>query len=242
MVKDLDRVAFGKLRERLCAWKGPLPFDLVREPGKLAEFAGDWDASHVVLDSLGFIVPRLTEDETGSALAQAFTVCSVAGVEVAWLLHPRKANADNRKPNKLEDVYGSRWITAATGSILSLWGNAGDPVVEVRHLKPPRAEVGPFLMEIEHETRAVAVVEGTDLLGLLRAAPDGVSAKEAARFMDGASEKAREMKARRRLDSFVDRRLAYRREGRTIRGRIHEPDRYFTSPAGVRDDLKGRER
>ena len=157
LAKDLDKTAFAKLKTGLFVWRGPLPFDLVKEPAKLAEFAADYGASHVLLDSLGMIVPRLTEDETGSALAQAFTVCSVGGIELLWLLHPRKANAENRRPNTLADVYGSRWITASTGSVFSLWGDAGDPVVEFKHLKPPRNEVGPFMVEIDHAAGTMAV-------------------------------------------------------------------------------------
>jgi replicative DNA helicase len=236
MVKDLDKSAFGKLKTGLYVWRGLLPFDLVKDPAKLAEFAADYGASHVILDSLGMIVPRLTEDETGSALAQSFTVCSVAGIEVLWLLHPRKATGENRKPNTLADVYGSRWITAATGSVLSLWGNAGDPVIEVKHLKPPKAEFGPFVMAIDHASGEVSVLEGTDLLGQLRAAANGLSAKEAGGFMDGANDKARAEKARRKLERLVERGLAYRRSGDTIRGAVTEPDRYFaTPPKSVRE-------
>jgi hypothetical protein len=75
------------------------------------------------------------------------------------------------------------------------------------------------------------VVEGTDLLGHLRAAPGGLSAKQAARFMEGATDKARESKARRRLEELVTRGLAYRRPGDTIRGGVHEPDTYFATPS-----------
>ena len=230
LAKDLDKTAFAKLKTGLFVWRGPLPFDLVKEPAKLAEFAADYGASHVLLDSLGMIVPRLTEDETGSALAQAFTVCSVGGIELLWLLHPRKANAENRRPNTLADVYGSRWITASTGSVFSLWGDAGDPVVEFKHLKPPRNEVGPFMVEIDHAAGTMAVVDGTDLLGVLRDARDGLTAKEAARSLDGASERAKVEKARRKLDGFVERKVAYRRPGEVVRGAVTEPGRYFATP------------
>jgi replicative DNA helicase len=127
-------------------------------------------------------------------------------------------------------VYWSRWITASTGSVLSLWGDAGDPVVELRHLKPPRSEVGPFMVEIDHAAGSMAIVEGTDLLGLLRAAPNGLSAKDAGRSMEGANERARVQKARRKLDDLVERKLAYRQPGEVIRGAVTEPDRYYATP------------
>jgi replicative DNA helicase len=237
MLPGIDRRGHGKIRERVLVWQGPLPFDLAKvQPEALAEWVAGFDGSHVILDSLAFVATRLTEDETGSALAQCFMATSVAGIEVCWLGHPRKASGENKKPNTLADVYGSRWITAASGSVLSLWASAGDPVVEVRQQKSPAGEVGPFLMEIDHDTGAVSVAEGTDLLGHLRAAAGGLSAKQAARLVDGSSEKAREVKARRRLEGFVSRGLAHRREGAPIRGRIHEPDVYFATPwPGVRE-------
>jgi replicative DNA helicase len=236
MLQPLDRVAHGKIREGLLVWRGPPPFDLVKDPAALVKWAQEFGASHMVLDSLGFIAGRLTDDETGSAIAHAFSAASADGVELLALLHPRKASAENRKPNSIADVYGSRWITAACGSVLSLWANHGDPVVEVKHLKQPSGEVGPFLMELDHEHGALTVVGGTDLLGLLREARGGLTAKEAAIFMEGSSDKAREMKARRRLESFVSGTFAYRRQGEQIRGSIREPDRYFaTPPAGVQE-------
>jgi hypothetical protein len=38
-----------------------------------------------------------------------------------------------------------RRITAGAGSVVLLWGAAGDPIVEWRHLKQPAAEVGPHV-------------------------------------------------------------------------------------------------
>jgi RecA-family ATPase len=123
--EDMERV-----RSRVCVWKGPLPFDLVSQPARLASWTAEHEASDVVLDSLGLIVPGLTKDEAGAAVARAFAFCSSQDIEVVAPYHPRKATNKNRKPNRLEDVYGSRWITASSGSVVLLWGQAGDPVVE----------------------------------------------------------------------------------------------------------------
>jgi replicative DNA helicase len=237
MLVELPSRDHAKLREAVLVWQGPLPFDLVKAPGDLASWATGFGASHVILDSLGFVATRLIEDETGSAIAQAFMAASVAGLEVFWTGHPRKASGDNRKPNKIEDVYGSRWITAASGSILSLWANPGDPVAELRQLKAPSGEVGPFLVELDHEKGTINVLEGTDLLGHLRASPAGLTSREASRLMEGATERAREVKARRRLEALRSRGFAYRREGEPIRGGVHEPDRYFATPP---QDLRER--
>jgi replicative DNA helicase len=235
MVDLLDKRAAGRLREGLRVWWGSLPFDLRKQPQELADWASRLGASHLFLDSLGAIVSRLSDDETGSAVQQAFAYASAAGVEVFATHHNRKAQGDNKKPTAISDVYGSRFITAGCGSVLSLWGSAGDPLVEFRQLKSPAGDVGPFDVELDQVHGDVRVMEGTDLLGQLRAARDGLSAKQAGALLDGANEKSREVKARRRLEELARRGLAVRREGAVIRGSIHEPDRYF---AAAREGLQ----
>jgi replicative DNA helicase len=230
MVKDLVGSEHAKIRERLLVWQGPLPFNIVAEPARLTAWARSHDATDVMLDSLGHVATGLSNDDVGSAIAQAFNGAMADGLELFVNYHPRKAGRENPKPNKLEDVYGSRWITSACGSVLSLWGSAGDPVVELRHLKQPIGVVGPFDVEHDQYAGELKVAEGSDLLGILRAARNGLSAKDAGAYMDGSSEKAREVKARRKLEAYVSRHLAYRQEGIPIRGSIHEPDRYFATP------------
>jgi replicative DNA helicase len=238
LVRDLDPSAHARLKEGLLVWRGPPPYNLSREPERLAQWAEAVGASVVVLDSLGFVAADLSKDETGSGIAASFAHCVANGVDVLATAHPRKSQIDNKKPKELADVYGSRWITSACGSVLSLWGNPGDPVLELRHLKQPAGEVGPLMVELDRMRGAFAVVDGSDLLGALRAAPNGLTAKDAGRLMDGASDKAREVKARRRLDGYVLRELAYKREGAALRGSVKEPDRYFpTPPAGVQEAL-----
>lgn len=218
--------------DRLVFWPGPLPFDLVAEPGRLATWAEDLDVTDVVLDSLGVLVSNLASDETGGALARAFTEAVAAGIELVVNHHQRKASGDNKKPNTLSDVYGSRWITSSAGSVLMLWGDAGDPVVKVTHLKQPSEPVGPFQVSIDHEAGTVEVVEGTDLLGILRAAPKGLTAQEAGTYLDGAEDKAKTNKARRKLDRFVVAGVAYAQEPdkSTGRGAITPAKRYFATP------------
>jgi hypothetical protein len=108
-----------------------------------------------------------------------------------------------------------------------LWGDPGDPVVEFRHLKTPADEVGPFQVQLDPDTGGMSVVDGTDLLAILRASPNGLTAQEAVAFVRGGSDRARVQKARRQLDRLVARDLAHRREGQPERGAIRSADRYF---------------
>jgi replicative DNA helicase len=239
MVREEGPSTHGRLKEALLVWRGPPPFNLSREPERLAQWAEAVGASVIVLDSLGFVVPDMSKDETGSGVAAAFAHCAARGIELLALTHGRKAQADNRRPRELSDVYGSRWITSACGSVLSLWGNAGDPVLELRHLKQPNSEVGPLMVELDRERGEFSVVSGSDLLGALRAAGNGLTAQEAGRLMDAATPKAAEVKARRRLDAYVRKGLAHKREGATFRGSLKEPDRYYiVSPSGHQGSLR----
>jgi replicative DNA helicase len=132
MVDESDREA---LEHKLVVWSGELPFDLVSDPTRLLAFAQKHDASMVVIDSLKDLSQSLSEEATGQSINQAMQLCVAADVEVVALHHQRKAQGDNKKPRKLADVYGSRWLIAGCGSVVMLWGEAGDPIVELSHLK-----------------------------------------------------------------------------------------------------------
>lgn len=43
------------------------------------------------------------------------------GVFTWWIHHNRKASGDNKRPNKLADVYGSQYITARATTVIGLW-------------------------------------------------------------------------------------------------------------------------
>jgi replicative DNA helicase len=227
MVGELTPRDAGKLKETVLVWRGPLPFDLVKTPTALTEWAKGFGASEVVLDSLGFVARKLADDETGSAIAQAFSTASAEGLDIVAAGHPRKPPSEGgTKPTTIHDVYGSRWITAACGSILSLWGAPGDPVVELRQLKSPKGDVGPFSIEIDHERGTVERVMGTDVLASLRASSAGLTVREAARLFEGGSNRARAEKARRKLEQLIGRGLAHRRDGSAVT----DPARYFATP------------
>ena len=171
------------LEERLKVWEGPLPFDLGRVPETLIEIARPAGAGTVVLDSYKDAAVKLTDDETGGNLNRAVQYCVADGIEVLGLHHQRKGQGGAR-PNTLEDVYGSTWITAGAGSVILLWGAAGDPLVELVHLKQPATEIGPLKIEHNHITGRSSVYRGAvDALAVLRNAPAGVTSVDLARLM-----------------------------------------------------------
>ncbi|HEX5522820.1 MAG TPA: hypothetical protein VFX53_05200, partial [Pedococcus sp.] len=113
------------------------------------------------------------------------------------------------KPNSLADVYGSGWITAGAGSVVLLWGAAGDPIVELSHLKQPDEEVGPLRLAHDHVAGRTSVVEGADVFSLLSAGPQSAGSIASWIYGEKASE-AEVAKIRRKLDRLVAEGLARR--------------------------------
>ena len=205
MVGEEDRAT---LAERLTVWRGPLPFDLASDPGELVPFLQSRGIAAVVIDSLGAVALDLASDEAGSRVFAALGAATAMGIEVGVLHHDRKREQGSERVRTLDDVYGSRWITAAVGSVLYLDGKAGDPVPTLRHLKQPAAEFGPVAIRHDHEAGRTTLDEPTDLLEIVaEGGADGTSVKAAAgRLFETADPTRNEIeKARRRLEKLADR-------------------------------------
>ncbi len=193
---------YGLLEQRLVVWRGPLPQSLGENPKILVEAADYFDASDVVIDSLKDLQPDLTKDESGGRANIAFQELIATNRELLTLHHQRKAQAGGAAPKQLSDVYGSRWLTAGQGSVLMLWGEPGDLVVELRHLKQPAQEIGPFQVVHDHSQGRTTVQENIDLYVLIQVAPDGLDVHAAAAALYGTTTPSANQieKARRRLE------------------------------------------
>ena len=226
MVTEEDREMLG---DRLVVWPGPLPFDLAQAPAdSLLRLARQHGAGTVVLDSLKDLALDLVKDEVGSRLNHVLQVTLAGGVEVLGLHHQRKGQAA-AKPKALEDVYGSTWIVAGAGSVVLLWGAAGDPVVELSHLKQPAEEVGPLQVVHDHVSGTTTVHEGNvDLYDVVRSS-NGLIAEGAARALFGCESPTASQveKARRRLEGLVSRGLVQKQEGGRDPSGRQLPGRYY---------------
>src|SRR5204862_3122747 len=118
----------------------------------------------------------------------------------------------NKKPRRLPDVYGSRWLTAGCGSVLMLWGEAGDPLVELSHLKQPADEVGPLTLFHDNQTGMTTAQGAADVVDVLGASAGPLTAKDIAiRLLKVADPKRNDVaRAKRRLEAAV-------KEGRVAR-------------------------
>lgn len=214
MVAEDDRAT---LDERLIVWKGPLPFDLATAPEELAPFVESHGAGDVFIDALKDIALDLNKDESGGRINRAFQECIANGIELCISHHQRKelqAGKGTVKPTRLADVYGSRWLTAGMGSVLLLWGEPGDLVVELSHLKQPAEDIGPFKVRHDHRIGQSTVFHPVDLEKLIADTYGCITVKQAAAAIyDSASPSANQIeKARRRLEALVANGRIYRSE------------------------------
>lgn len=214
MVDTDDPGDHDLLRNRLVVWRGPLPFTLADAPRGLVDLAADLDASDIVIDSLKDVQPDLVKDEIGSRVNIAFQELVASGRELLVNHHQRKEMNGGAKPKRLADVYGSRWLTAGMGSVLLLWGEPGDLVVEGRHLKQPSEEVGPLAIVHDHATGRSTVDKGADLETLLAMASTGLTVHDAAiRIFANTNPSRNEIeKARRKLETLVRQAVVTRRD------------------------------
>ncbi len=212
MVTEVDR---PQLDERLAVWRGPLPFDLAKNPLGLVLMARHFGADKIVVDSIKDVAADISKEEAGLGLNNAFQHAVSEGIDVCGLHHQRKAQQGAGKPNHLSDVYGSRWITAGAGSVVMLWGEAGDPVVDFTHLKQPSETVGPLKVLHDHLAGISTMAESADAWTVVQDARNGVTAAGAAMVMFSESSPSRNQveKARRQLEGLAKRGKAHKRDG-----------------------------
>lgn len=174
------------LEDRLRVHKGPLPASFAQNPEWIIENAIEVGAGVVVVDSIKDLLSKVSDEEAGSLYNRARQQCLAAGVEWVELHHNRKANSGNPEPKSLDDVYGSRWITAGAGSVLSLYGQPGDTVVHLTQIKTPSGELFPKWVAIDKDTGGMSLFENVTLDAVLTGAGMlGVSVRAAATAVYG---------------------------------------------------------
>lgn len=195
----------GSLDKHLAIWKGPPPGDFAKNPSLLTNMCQEAGAGVAIVDSLKDAAIGLSEDTVGAGYNNARQIALAAGVQVAELHHQTKRGNNGDKPSTLSDVYGSTWITSGAGSVALLWGSAGDPIVELRHLKQPADPVGPLKILHDHSAGLSRVIDDNDPKLILAANHKGMTARDMAAAMFGTDKpSANEIeKARRKLNRLL---------------------------------------
>ena len=202
-----------RLSERLVVWEGPPREDMAKDPELLRELARKAGARHVFVDSLKDAAIKLSDDEVGAAYNRARQLLITDGCQLCELHHlVKRAPGDS-----VDDIYGSRWLTAGAGSLILLCGEPGDPIIKFKHVRSPAAEVGPFQLLSVQETGEISIYSSVDLIELAKAASEsgGLTAKTAARALFEKDEPTRAEieKARRRLVKLIAERKLRQEEG-----------------------------
>lgn len=212
----------GELAERLLVWEGPPPTDVAKNPDLLRNMATLIGADVVIIDSLKDAVVGLTDDAVAAGYNRARQTLLAAGIDLLELHHMRKTGDGGARPNTLADVYGSAWITAGIGSCIVLWGKAGDPIVDLLHLKTPLDDCGPIRLLHDHARGVTGILDDTDPLSIIHGFDGGwFTAKDfAKRFLEADDPGRAEVeKARRRLDKLTAAGLLDEQRGDPAKGR-----------------------
>lgn len=197
------------LRDRLVIRKGPPAFDVALYELAYLDAARAFDADTIIVDSIKDAAVGISEDKIGAGYNRARQHALAAGIQIVELHHQVKRGANGGRADTLADVYGSTWITSGAGSVLLLWGEAGDPVVTLTHLKQPMHSVGPLTLQHDNTTGITTVVGDNDPAQLLIAAGDrGITAKHLAEVLYGKTDRNQVAKARRKLDLLVTKGIA----------------------------------
>jgi hypothetical protein len=248
-VGDVEEYGREYLAEMLRFWAGPPPTDLAADPEGLLRLAKQHGADIVFVDSLKDAAVGLSKDEVGAGYNRARQLALAEGVQVVELHHTVKNGADGGKPNNINGIYGSTWLTSGAGSVVLLWGEPGDPIVDLVHLKQPMNEVGPLKVRHNRDTGLAEVFHDpdTDVLAMARrCATTGLSANEAAAciFQVEKPSKAQVEKSRRRMAELVAAGLLVLREASTggSGGRGNSARWYPVAPSTWTDEGEPDER
>lgn len=212
--KDFREEHRKDLRDRLAVWQGPLPVDVLRSPVALADWIRQQfgsDVSEVHADSLKDISSRLSDDAVGSGINSAIQELIARGINWVGLHHQRKANGENKKPDSLADIYGSRWLVAGHGSVLMLVrpGDDNKDVIEIRQLKEPMDKLRPMLAKHDRVNGRTSVIkEVDDVEGVLQErGEEGATIGEVAAALYGKEmaqvSQAEKKAAERKLNGLV---------------------------------------
>ncbi|WP_164681202.1 AAA family ATPase [Mycobacterium intracellulare] len=162
MVDLNDDGVRDRLASEFVVWPGPIPVKANESPDAFCEWVRrrGRDPGLLVVDSLKDLLSGLIDDSDGIGFNDAVQlVLNELRCDVVTLHHQRKATADNRKPNKLSDVYGNSWLTAGQGSVVLLWGEAGRGAVEFNHLKQPQEKIEAFTVRHSHSLGSSSSVD-----------------------------------------------------------------------------------
>lgn len=123
----------------------PLYLNQEREQEFLEEWIADNKLDGVIIDSLGSTTDELSDEARVKSVMDWNDRIRQRHNCFTWFVHHnRKASGDNKKPNKLDDLYGNRFITARATTVFCLWNGENENSLTGIPLKVRLAEKPPI--------------------------------------------------------------------------------------------------
>lgn len=205
MVDDGDRQL---LAERLVVWQGPLIADVAKQPNIFLAMAQHYGADTIVVDSVKDAALGLGDSERAGMYNRARQRALAGDIEVVEISHQVKRGNNGANPKTLADVHGGMELTAGAGSVVLVWGQAGDLLVEFRHLKQPSEMVGPLMVVHNHDAGRSTVESAPDAADILKMEPwkvwSVVDLAGALHDGDGKPSRGDVERIRRKLERLAD--------------------------------------
>lgn len=127
-----------------------------KDPEMLYRAAVQTNAAIVFIDSGKDLAGGPLKDEgPAKALMDAIQICIANEIDVAMLHHPRKSIQEvggSKRELDLDDVYGSAWLTAGSGSVLLVDGKPGSGMFRLEQLKAPSTFIDQMEIAVDYET------------------------------------------------------------------------------------------
>lgn len=113
-----------------------LMFDNIADQKKIDQFLEAYHPEVCGFDSLSkTTLASLEESAVKKVMDFADQIRMHHDCSVMFIHHDRKAQIGNKKPNSLEDVYGSFYITATATTVVGMWQNDKTYGIELSYLK-----------------------------------------------------------------------------------------------------------
>lgn len=111
--------------------------DQTKEQERFEGILRDFAPSGVFIDSVGSSSSGQVTDESTVKSLMDFNdkIRQRFGVFTWFIHHNRKAQGDNKKPNKMADVYGNQYLVNRATSVYCLWPHGNSGAIEVLPLK-----------------------------------------------------------------------------------------------------------
>lgn len=143
MAKDFTKEELALLEENLIIVPHGEAIYFNQEEGKkqILDIIGAINPDGVIVDSLGSTTSGgLSNEDIVKAIMDFNDRIRKQYDIFTWFIHHmRKASGDNKKPNKLDDVYGNQYIVNRATTVLCLWPNRQEKIDVI----PLKIRLGP---------------------------------------------------------------------------------------------------